>query len=140
MTTSLSDKIRSCRDGVVRNPYQGNDKKVLFVCSMGILRSATGARLYAHRYNTRSAGTWADALIPVTDVLLEWADEVVFVNKSNYQHIKDRYGKEGINIDEVLNIKVLDIPDAFPHMAPELVKAFEEQYEPLTINSEAKAA
>lgn len=131
--TTLSEKIRGCRDGVVHNPYQGKDKKVLFVCSMGILRSATGARLYASRHNTRCAGTWADALIPVTPTLLEWADEVVFVNKSNYEQIKTRYEREGIDIDEILTIKVLDIPDAFPHMAPELVQAFNDQYEPVEL-------
>ena len=56
--TTFSDEIRLCRDGVVNNPYQGKDKKVLFVCSMGILRSATAARIYANRFNTRCAGTY----------------------------------------------------------------------------------
>ena len=78
---TLSDEIRACRDGVIHNPFQGKDKKVVFVCSMGILRSATAARLYAHKYNTRSTGSWNDALIPLTATLLEWADEVVFVNR-----------------------------------------------------------
>lgn len=126
---TLSQKIRDCRDGVVRNPYQGNDKKVLFVCSMGILRSATAARLYAPKYNTRSAGSWTDALIPLTDTLMAWADEIVFVNKSNYDMVKDFYAKEDVDIDKEFTIKVLDIPDAYPHMHPELVKAFNEQYE-----------
>lgn len=126
---SLSQQIRDCRDGVVANPFQGTDKKVLFVCSMGILRSATGARLYAHKYNTRSAGTWDDALIPLTNVLMEWADEIVFVNEANYQQVKKFYLAEDIDIDKTYKIKVLNIPDAFPHMHPELVKAFNEQYE-----------
>ena len=39
------------------NPYQGSDTKVLFVCSAGILRSATAARIYAKKYNTRAAGS-----------------------------------------------------------------------------------
>src|SRR3990172_8814218 len=88
---NLSNIIRECKDGAAGNPYQGSDKKVLFVCSMGILRSATGARLYASRYNTRSAGTYSDALIPVTPILLVWADEIVFVNHSNYMAVKDEY-------------------------------------------------
>lgn len=129
MNNSLSHQIRECREGVVKNPFQGTDKKVLFVCSMGILRSATGARLYAHRYNTRSAGTWDDALIPLTPLLMEWADEIVFVNETNYQQVKKFYLAEEIDIDKEYNIRVLNIPDAFPHMHPELVKAFNEQYE-----------
>lgn len=132
---SLSASIRECREGVVNNPYQGPDKRVLFVCSMGILRSATGARLYASRYNTRSAGTWNDALIPLTDQLMAWAQEIVFVNKSNYESVKQWYNNIENNhtssFDDDFNIKVLDIPDAYPHMDPKLVEAFIQQYEPL---------
>lgn len=125
-TQTLSEQIRACRDGVVNNPYQGNDKRVLFVCSMGILRSATAARLYAPKYNTRSAGSWGDALIPLTPTLLAWAHEIVFVNKSNYDNAVQEFGEE-VFIETPT--KVLDIPDMYPHMHPELIKAFGEQYE-----------
>lgn len=125
----LSDDIRKFRRGVAGNPYQGKDKKVLFVCSMGILRSATGARLYARKYNTRSAGTYADALIQVTPLLLNWADEIVFVNRDNFEsvsavksYVAEMAGK---------SVKVLDIPDQYEHMHPALIDAFEQQYEAL---------
>lgn len=128
MTKTLSEQIRACRDGVVRNPYQGNDKKVLFVCSMGILRSATAARLYAPKYNTRSAGSWPDALIPLTPLLLAWAEEIVFVNKENYLGACKQF--PGLDqFDGTL--RILDIPDKYPHMHPELQQAFKEQYEPV---------
>ena len=87
--TTLSEKIRQLNDGVIDNPYQGEDKKVVFVCSAGILRSATAARIYAHKYNTRSAGSEDYALIPVTERLLAWANEVVFVNEYNYQRVAE---------------------------------------------------
>ena len=128
---TFSDDIRKCRDGVVRNPYQGTDKKVLFVCSMGILRSATAARIYGRKYNTRSAGSWDDALIPITPILMAWANEIVFVNNENYKSVRNRLNDEHINFDKEFNVKVLNIPDKYPHMHPELIKAFEEQYEPL---------
>lgn len=123
---NLTDKIRTFDKGVVRNPFQGEDKKVLFVCSAGILRSATAARLYAHKYNTRCAGTGLEfALIPLTDTLMEWADEIVFVNPFNYDqagwHYDLRFHKE--------KIKILNIPDEHEHMAPELIQAFKDQYE-----------
>ena len=127
MTKTLSDAIRQCRDGVVKNPYQGQDKKVLFVCSMGILRSATAARIYAHKYNTRSAGSWGDALIPLTPILLAWAEEIVFVNQANYDGAVAEFGEE---VFKETPTKVLNIPDMYPHMHPELIKAFEQQYEP----------
>lgn len=109
------------------NPYQGPDKRVLFVCSAGILRSATAARIYAKKYNTRCAGSEDYALIPVTHELLLWADEVVFVNQYNWEKTKDEFDFKTFKC----KVKVLDIPDQYPHMAPELVQAFQEQYEPL---------
>lgn len=113
--------------GVIKNPYQGDDKKVLFVCSAGVLRSATAARLYAPKYNTRCAGSYDCALIPVSINLLLWADEVVFVNKENYSQVN---GNESFSrILEVKNVRVLNIPDNHEHMAPELVQAFKDQYE-----------
>jgi len=128
MKQTLSDQIRICRDGVVKNPYQGNDKKVLFVCSMGILRSATAARLYAHKYNTRCAGSWGDALIPLTPILLAWAEEIVFVNKSNYDGAVAEYGED---VFKETPTKVLNIPDMYEHMHPKLIESFDEQYEKL---------
>lgn len=124
--TSLSEQIRSCRDGAVNNPYQGKDKKVLFVCSMGILRSATGARLYAHKYNTRCAGTWDDALITITQRLIDWADEIVFVTKKNYEDAWMKFRMNG------KDVKILNIPDDYEHMDKKMQEAFYEQYEPIT--------
>lgn len=123
--TTLSEKIQQCKAGVIDNPYQGEDKKVVFVCSAGILRSATAARIYAHKYNTRSAGSEDYALIPLTEQLLLWADEVVFVNKFNYQRINDLVDFKEFDCI----VKVLDIPDEHEHMAPELIQAFKDQYE-----------
>jgi predicted protein tyrosine phosphatase len=105
------------------NPFQGEDKKIVFVCSAGLLRSATAARIYAKKYNTRAAGSMSYALIPLSNDLIVWADEIVFVNKENYNYVKD-------DIDfEHKVIKVLNIPDQYPHMHPTLIQCFEDQYE-----------
>lgn len=112
------------------NPYQGKDKKVLFVCSAGVLRSATAARIYARKYNTRAAGSEPYALIPVTYDLLCWADEVVFVNEENYKSCKKQFANQQIDIHRFpCKIKVLDIPDKYEHMHPKLIEAFEQSYE-----------
>lgn len=127
---NLSEEIRQCREGVVNNPFQGRDKRVLFVCSMGILRSATGARLYAYKYNTRACGTWDDALIPLTMKLMAWANEIVFVNQQNYDGACAKFGDISKNFEGTL--KILDIPDSHPHMHPDLQLAFVKQYEPIS--------
>lgn len=108
------------------NPFQGTDKKVLFVCSAGILRSATGARIYAAKYNTRAVGSESYALILISSDLLLWADEVVFVNPENHQHVASKYDLDTFKAKVI----ILNIPDHYEHMNPELVKHFEEQYEP----------
>lgn len=113
---------------ILKNQYQGEDKRVVFVCSAGILRSATGARLYAHKYNTRCAGTEDYALIPLTENLLSWADEVVFVHEYNHQRAAQKF-----DLDLFPCVKFcLDIEDDYDHMEDSLVQLFIEQYEPLT--------
>ena len=107
------------------NPYQGNDKRVLFVCSAGILRSATAARIYASKYNTRAAGSEGYTLIPISKELLLWADEVIFVNRENFNKVSESFDLESFNC----KIKILDIPDDYEHMDIELINHFKEQYE-----------
>lgn len=106
------------------NPYQGKDKKILFVCSAGILRSATGARIYANKYNTRACGSADYALIPISPNLIAWADQIVFVNKENFLQVNHKF--PGVSEKP---FKVLNIPDCYEHMQPELINDFKEQYE-----------
>lgn len=106
------------------NPYQGDDKRVLFVCSAGLLRSATGMRIYADKFNTRAAGSAEYALIPVSANLLAWADEVVFVNEENYTQVCKNFDLDEYNVKVV----VLKIPDVYEHMHPSLIEHFKEQY------------
>lgn len=110
------------------NPYQGSDKKVLFVCSAGILRSATAARIYAKKFNTRSAGTEEYALIPLTHELILWADEIVFVNPENYWKAQTAFPAIRMDSDLGHKVKVLQIPDDFNHMHPTLIQEFISQY------------
>lgn len=135
---SLSDEIKQARFGAVSNPYQGKDRKVLFVCSMGILRSATGARIYAHKYNTRCAGTYDEALIQVSIPLLSWADHIVFVHKDNYQQAVqfcyDHAESDQFPHEVMDKSFVLTIPDQYEHMHPEIIKAYNEQYEPVNVS------
>ena len=68
----------------VSNYFQGNAKKVLCVCSAGLLRSPTVANVLHQElgYNTRAVGTAKEyALIPITEALVAWADEIVFVDE-----------------------------------------------------------
>ena len=110
------------------NEYQGTDKRVLFVCSAGLLRSATAARIYGRKYNTRCAGTGLDyALIPLTERLMDWADRIVFVHPRNY----DQAGFYFDLIPYKDKIRILNIPDIYEHMDAALINELEQQYEVL---------
>ena len=97
-----------------KNPYQGDYKKILCVCSAGLLRSPTIAYyLSTIGYNTRAAGMYDYALIPVDNVLLEWADLIVTVSNEVEKDLKKMTKKEVIN---------LNIPDKFCFRDPELIE------------------
>lgn len=117
---SLMNKLGNCK-----NPYQGSNKKVLCVCSAGLLRSPTMARVLAEEYdyNTRAAGINKEyALIDVTDVLITWADEIVVAEDWMANEILSKFGSKD-------NIIILDIPDKYGYMDKTLVKLIKERYE-----------
>jgi len=108
---------------VSQNPYQGEYKRVLCVCSAGVLRSATSALVLSQEpfnFNTRSAGIEYYALIPVTEVLLTWADEVVCMTKEHEYKLKHITKKP---------IKCLNIPDSYEYRNQDLMKMIKENYE-----------
>lgn len=113
-----------------RNHYQGTRKKVLCVCSAGLLRSPTLAWILSNEpfgYNTRAVGTSQEyALIPMDDVHVRWADAVVFVDAGNYDAVT--YGDDAMK-ELLINMEchVLNIPDKFPFRDEELVKIATEQ-------------
>lgn len=111
------------------NIFQGTDKRLLFVCSAGLLRSATAANLFAKRgFNTRSCGSAPYALIPLSANLIAWADKIYFVNKSNILEAINTFAgkKEYLEMIEDKST-VLDIPDIYSYNEEELVKLLEEQ-------------
>lgn len=111
------------RLATTKNPYQGTYKKVLCVCSAGCLRSPTAALVLSQEpfnYNTRAAGIDKDfAIIPVDEVLLEWADEIVCMDVNQQLELKHHTKKPVIN---------LSIPDSFEYRDPILMRRIKERY------------
>jgi predicted protein tyrosine phosphatase len=108
------------------NKYQGEYKRVLCVCSAGLLRSPTAAFVLSqepYNFNTRAAGLTKEfALIPVDKVLLEWADEIVCMSQKQATEIKNL-------LEEPKPIVVLNIPDDFRYRDPELIKLIRDAYD-----------
>lgn len=117
----------------IHNSYQGKTKKVLTVCSAGLLRSATlqNMLIKEYGYNVRNCGTEESyALIPISEALISWADEIVFVNEENYK-IVEHYIKE-YNLEE--KCYILDIPDMYGFNDPELIQICKDQYKQIVLN------
>lgn len=114
------------RLGNASNRFQGNTRRVLCVCSAGLLRSPTVAHLLSSppwNFNTRAAGISKEyALVPVDTVLASWADEIVVVEPWMRDELVITYGEVLANT----HIHVLDVPDRFEYRDPYLVKLLNE--------------
>ena len=113
----------------VGNRFQGKTKKVLAVCSACLLRSPTLANVL-HRqlgFNTRAVGSCQEyALIPISQALIWWADEIVFVNQENFDDLGDL---EKLEIEDVgVKVTVLDVHDDFDWNDPELQALLLDEY------------
>ena len=121
------------------NPYQGKADRWLFVCSAGLLRSPTGAAMAVERgINARSCGSnFNYALIPCSANLINWADKIVFVNPENLWQLEDNFLGHKDLLDQIERKQiVLNIPDNFEYMDPQLQQHFVEElfgpYNPVT--------
>jgi predicted protein tyrosine phosphatase len=121
------------RINVAGNPYQGATKRVLCVCSGGVLRSPTTAHLLSaepYNFNTRAAGIDEyHALVPVDEVLVRWAQEIVLMENHHAIDLFRKFVDAGDNQNQ--NIVVLNIPDRFAYMQPELKVLIKEAYDNL---------
>lgn len=93
---------------------------ILFVCSKNKWRSLTAETIFKNnsKHEVKSAGTEAGARIKVTAGLLKWAELVFVMEKSHKKRITQKFG------DIILEKKIiiLDIPDDYKYMDPELIE------------------
>lgn len=112
-----------------QHPCQGEFKKVLCVCSAGINRSPTAALVLSgppFNFNTRAAGVHSQwCLIPIDEVLVWWADEIVFMEESHVKLIEHMIPQETQTI-------ILDIPDNHMYRSIELQQMIADKYKEVT--------
>lgn len=111
----------------IHNRYQGDAKRVLCVCSAGLLRSPTLAHVLQQKpynLNCRAAGVDAShALIPVNEALLTWADLIICVDK--WSALTTRHLM--LEFDVGTTMLQLNIPDQFERNDPKLVREIKKQ-------------
>ena len=121
--------------GVHSNSFQGDYKRVLTVCSANMLRSPTMAVVLSmppYDYNTRSAGTHSFALIPVTEDLLMWADEVVCADTEHALIIRDKLMEYQLD-KPIVNLR---IPDNYEYRNPELIMMIRRRYDEILLSTQ----
>lgn len=96
---------------------------VLFICSRNQWRSPTAEQVF-RRYPALASVPLAPAATPksVSCGLLQWADVICVMEQKH----KDRLMAEYRRIIENKPLHVLDIPDDYRYMDPELVRQLEE--------------
>jgi len=95
-------------------------KKLLFVCSENRLRSPTAEAVFSEYDGVEAigAGTNSDTATPVSGDLIEWADIILVMEKSHRNKVSKKY-KEILKNKKLI---VLDIPDNYDCMQPELIQ------------------
>lgn len=95
-------------------------KRLLFVCSQNRLRSPTAEAIFSQwpGVEAMSAGLNNDATTPLSTDLIEWAQIIVVMEKTHKNKITRKYA----NFLKGKRVVVLDIPDEYEYMQPELIQ------------------
>ncbi len=120
------------RIGNAGNRFQGQFKRVLCVCSAGLLRSPTTAFVLSqepYNFNTRAVGISREyALIPIDSVHLHWADEIVTMEKAHTKVVEELINTSGLGSTGPKVIQ-LNIPDDFAYRDPQLIELIKKAYD-----------
>jgi predicted protein tyrosine phosphatase len=93
--------------------------KVLFVCSRNQWRSPTAEQIFRRGYGVavRSAGTASSARRVLSAADLIWADLICVMEDKHQQRLRATYSR----LLQHKRVVVLDIPDDYRYMDPELI-------------------
>ncbi len=102
---------------------------VLFVCSKNQWRSPTAEKIYERhdQLSVRSRGTSENARQTVRSTDITWAD-IIFVMEHKH---KQRLSADYPDATRYKELHVLDIPDDYRFMDPELVELLQAAIDPL---------
>jgi predicted protein tyrosine phosphatase len=109
--------------------HDSEPRRVLFVCSMNEWRSPTGEAVFRKDAGllVRSAGTVRGARRTISVKDIRWADVILVMEEKHKARLRAQFR------DEVRYkpVHVLDIPDEYRYMDPELVALIRAKAEPL---------
>lgn len=108
------------RMGNLDNRYQGDFRRVLCVCSAGMLRSPTCAWVLSnppYNFNTRAVGLNKEyALTPIDEALVFWSETIIVMDEQMKREVIDIIeGSNWKNDFRTPNIIVWKIPDMYEY-------------------------
>ena len=115
----------------VDNKFQQLDKftRILCICSAGLLRSPTIARVLQKDYdnvNVRAAGVSDEyALVRVDEALVSWADIIICAEDWHADQLDSLFGD--VVLERKVPLVALNIPDEFNFADPKLEEAIRER-------------
>ena len=103
--------------------------KLLFICSRNQWRSPTAESLWRREpgFEARSAGTSPRARKTVGAADIRWADMIFVMEQKHKNRLKAEFGR----LLEYKPLHVLNIPDEYQYMQPELIEELEAIVWPL---------
>ena len=101
---------------------------LLFVCTVNRMRSCTAETIYGTNpaYKVKSAGITPTAPNQVTAELLKWADRVFVMENIHRAFITEKFP----GIDLGMKLIVLNIPDFYYYMEPDLIDLLKVKIDP----------
>lgn len=115
------------------NRYQGTSRKVLSVCSAGMLRSPTIAWVLSndpYNFNTRACGITKEyALIAIDEALIFWADDIICVDELHKNYVKELINTSKWKDDFVClpNVILWNLADIYNYRDPKLVEVIKDR-------------
>lgn len=102
-------------------------KKILFVCTVNRMRSATAHEIYKNddRFEIESAGTDDSAATVISRELIEWAESIIVMEKHHRNAIRKKFP----DLYESKRIVCLYIPDDYDFMDKYLQILLKEKFE-----------
>ena len=102
--------------------------RVLFLCHLNRARSATAERLFCRRTDLEvcSAGTSEDALVRVSERMLDWADVVFTMDGEQRGALAGMFPAH----PALARLICLEIADDYGFLHPELVRLLEQRVAP----------
>ncbi len=102
---------------------------ILFVCSRNRWRSPTAEKVYERhpQLNVRSRGTSSNAQRTVRQADISWAHIIMVMEQKHKQRLLADYPQ----LAKFENLHVLDIPDDYQYLDPDLIELLEATIDPL---------